>query len=343
MNSNNNNEMTNSLFDAFIAPSGMFTCNSAPYLFSNENNPTENEDEGSIKTDLLYYNPMPFSVDHIVLDEVPISDEHSFLAEYKGAEKHKICDRSALDNYTLTLVRDLAPSLLRCKHDVILFPLRGCRQPGIITKVVTGIPEEHIVIFNYTYATSQSQQNLILKRLSESLIQKIAGRESTSIGIVDTAKGGYGSKHLAEILESLHEHFFANQSWSVQFHLLHEQKRVPELSRQIPKYGNSNSKLMMLTPLYYGVDDLILEDWSEGIGLSCHWQGEHFELKRCIEPGKVLLRNSESIQVIESNSLSETMTYMFVESVNQQMIGNEDFIFLQDVLAEGVNGRLGDF
>ena len=141
--------MTNSLFDAFIAPSGMFTCNSAPYLFSNENNPTENEDEGSIKTDLLYYNPMPFSVDHIVLDEVPISDEHSFLAEYKGAEKHKICDRSALDNYTLTLVRDLAPSLLRCKHDVILFPLRGCRQPGIITKVVTGIPEEHMSTSTY--------------------------------------------------------------------------------------------------------------------------------------------------------------------------------------------------
>ncbi|MCR9211262.1 MAG: hypothetical protein NXI28_23785 [bacterium] len=330
MTSRRNDDSSEVLFDPIVAPSGMFSCDHDSHSLSREVYLGATHDQSAADRSKLVYNPMPLNVEQAVQDQVPISDGPSFLDAYKGVEKHKLCDRTSLDDYTATLLGELVPSLLGCNHDAILFPLRGCRQPGIVTKVLAGIAEERLVVFNYTYAKRDSQQNPIRQELSESLQQKISDRQITSVGVIDTAIGGYGSEHLAKILSSLHDELFGNQHWSVQFHLLHQQGRVPELSRQIPKY--SRPTCLMLWPMFYAVEDLILEDWSEGIGLSYQWQGEHYELKRCIEPGKVLVRDEESIQVIESASLSETMTSMFVDSVNRQMIGNDDYVFLQDVL-----------
>ena len=187
-----------------------------------------------------------------------------------------------------------------------------------------------MVIFNYTYATRDEQQSRIVSELRRNMDERIPDKAVVSIGVVDTAKGGYGSEHLAKILASLHGG--RSQQWAVQFHLLHARDSKPTLAYQIPRHANWS--MMLLWPLLYEVESLLVEDWSEGIGLSVEWNGKTHELKRCASPGRILLRDDSSVQLVESESISELMTSLAVDAVNRQMLTDPQVEYVQDVLKQ---------
>lgn len=329
----------NFLFAPFIAESGMFTANYGGIsLYSNM---SLSEDVSPVRGTTILYNPMPPQVQQEVTESVPIERQADFISAFHGATKYKLFDRSAFDSYAQALFEKLVPNLVSHDHDVLLFPLRGCRQPGILVKVIAGIPEKKMVIFNYTYATQNSQQAIIESQLSDQLREKLPDQSIVSVGIVDTAKGGYGSRHLAELLARLHGRHFPNQYWSVQFHLLHESHMPPVLSHEIPKFGNK--QLLFLWPTFYEVESLLVEDWPEGIGLAVEERGKRFDLKRCVEPGRILYRDEESVQVIESQSLCDTMTSLTVDAVNRLMLSSPEIQYVKDVwntdASNGIDGR----
>src|SRR5690606_26079346 len=132
----------NALFSPFIAGSGMFTCNYNPLALTSGSQrlPTVSGYVHQPSQPLLY-NPMPQRVVSEVKDTIPVERQERFLSEYHKAQKCKLFDRSEIDGYTSVLFSQLAPSLVQCNHDVVVFPLRGCRQPGILAKVIAGIPE----------------------------------------------------------------------------------------------------------------------------------------------------------------------------------------------------------
>lgn len=325
--SNSSFNENNFLFAPFIAGSGMFTGNYGSTFLTSDLE--KSEDPSPEKRVTILYNPMPPQVQQKVADSAPIERQTAFIIAYHGATKHKLFDRSAFDAYAEALFEKLIPNLVRYNHDILLFPLRGCRQPGILVKVIAGIPEEKMVIFNYTYATRESQQPLIESQLSAQLKEKVPNQAIVSVGVVDTAKGGYGSRHLAEVLVHLHGSHFRNQQWSVQFHLLHEKQKVPTLSREIPEF--KSDRLFFLWPTFYEVESLLVEDWPEGIGLTVEENGRRFDLKRCIEPGRILYRDEESVQVIESESLCDTMTSLAVDAVNRLMLNSPEIRYVKDV------------
>jgi len=273
---------------------------------------------------------MPTEASWHLHDHTAIQNQDRFLNEYQNVQKIKLFDRSQFDDYGSTLFRELVPSLVQHDHDLVLFPLRGCRQPGILAKVIAGIPEERMVIFNYTYATRDEQQSRILSELHQKLHERLPDKAEVSIGVVDTAKGGYGSEHLAKILASLHGG--RTQQWAVQFHLLHAQDAKPTLAHQIPKHGKKS--LMLLWPMLYEVESLLVEDWSDGIGLSVEWNGKTHELKKCATPGRIILRDESSVQLVQSESISELMTSLAVDAVNRQMLTDPQLEYVQDVLKQ---------
>jgi hypothetical protein len=322
-----------SLFNAFLAPSGMFTCNysfvdlpaqvSPPSTYSPVSKPATN----------IVFNPYQPAITQEIVDKAPLEQQTLFLEKYERAEKIKLFDRSDFEDYALTLVSDLVPNLVRQNHDVILFPLRGCRQPGIVTKVIAGIPNDRLAVFNYTYATSESQQETIRSQLVEQLKLRVPDREIVSLGIVDTAKGGNGSLHLAEILAELHALHFSGQKWSVQFHLLHEKSRTPDLTAKayhIPDVGSPS--VQFLWPRLYAVESLFVEDWDDGIGLSTFKDGKVFELKLAASPGRVILRDDQGVSLVESPDLSKIVTGLMVQAVNDLMLDDPDVKYVRDVL-----------
>lgn len=325
-------------FAPFIAASGMFTGDYGGISLFPDSAPSE---ASSLATNSkVFFNPMPPIVQQRIRETVPVEQQLNFIEEFHGAKRYKLFDRSALDSYAQALFEKLVPELLRHDHDVLLFPLRGCRQPGILVKVIAGIPETKMVIFNYTYATRQSQQPLIESQLTGQLREKVPEKEIVRVGVVDTAKGGYGSRHLAQLLSRIHSCHFPKQHWSVQFHLLHESESRPALSYMIPKYGHKS--LRFLQPNFYAVESLLVEDWSEGIGLSVNEAGGQFDLKRCVELGRILYRDEESIQLIESEVVCDTMTALTVDAVNRLMLNSKEIEYVKDVWPADVSHGSGE-
>ncbi len=107
---------------------------------------------------------------------------------------------------------------------------------------------------------------------------------------------------------------------------------VPILAHKIPKY--SKGSLMFRAPNFYEVDSLLVEDWSEGIGLSVEMEGGTHELKRCSSPGKIILRDDCSIQLIESESVCELMTQLVVDSINDKCLMLQKLRYIEDVFKD---------
>lgn len=324
-----------SVFNAFLAPSGMFTCNYAPFDLPRSELALTDRQYSDESTSGLLFNPYQPDVRSELIDKSPLERQAMFLDEYRGVQKLKCVDRSEFEDYALTLLTELIPNLIRYKHDVILFPLRGCRQPGIVTKVVVGLRDEQAVIFNYTYATAGSQQEIIRSQLVERLTATLPNQELASIGVVDTAKGGNGSIHLAGVLAEIQAEHFSDQKWSVQFHLLHDRERTPDLSSKsylIPDAGSSS--VIFLWPKLYAVDSLIVEDWDDGIGISTYRDGKTYQLKKAETPGRLIVRDDKGVSLIESSDLSKVVTGLMVDAVNDLMLNDPAVKYVCNVLEQ---------
>ena len=324
-----------SFFDAFLAPSGMFTCNFDPFDLPRSEMALPDRKYSDESTSELLFNPYQPDVRSELIDKSPLERQALFLDEYRGVQKLKSVERSEFEDYALTLLTKLVPNLIRYKHDVVLFPLRGCRQPGIVTKVVVGLRDEQAVVFNYTYATAGSQQELIRSQLIERLKRTLPDEEFANIGVVDTAKGGNGSIHLAGVLSEIQAAHFSDQRWSVQFHLLHDRDRTPDLSSKsylIPDAGSSS--VFFLWPKLYAVDSLIVEDWDDGIGISTYRDGKTFQLKKAETPGRLIVRDDVEVSLIESPDLSKVVTGLMVEAVNDLMLDDPAVKYVCNVLEQ---------
>lgn len=307
------------LFAPFITPSGMFTSKV-------DQGSTYGEAIQSENHPVIFYNPMPPAVQQTIVDSVPVECINDLPSKFK---KLSCFAKSDFDSYAYMLIERLAWDLLRNNHDALLFPLRGCRYPGILIKVIAGVLKTKMVIFNYTYATQKCQRGFIESQLIEQLRERLTPDQRViNVGVVDTAIGGYGSKNLAEMLSLIHGRYFANQHWLVQLHLLHENKSPPRLSFEIPKFDNNKLKFVLN---FYGVESLLVEDWPEGIGLAVNKTKEYFALERHIEPGRILYRNAQDIHLMESESLCDTMTSLAVDAINRVMLNSPQIEYIRDI------------
>ena len=322
-----------SVFNAFLAPSGMFVYNSQPRILKPSDWTSPVSINSSDSNARVLYNPYQPDVPVEVIDQTPMQKQTAFLEHYESSRKIQSINRSNFDDYALTLLSELVPDLVSCNYDVILFPLRGCRQPGILTKVIVGLPCEKTVIFNYTYATRGSQQELIRTQLIDRFRQALPGRNAVGVGVVDTAKGGNGSIHLAGVLADIRSSHFADQTWYVQFHLLHDRDRTQDLSRKTYHIPQANTSSMIFSwPILYPVDSLIVEDWDDGIGISTYLAGDTYEIKKAETPGRLIIRDRDVISVIESPDLSKVVTGLLVESVNCLILNDPDVRYCRDVI-----------
>jgi hypothetical protein len=331
----NSHSESESVFNAFLAPSGMFTCNFAPSDLPRSELAVSIQQQPDQNAGVLIFNPYHPDVRSSLIDKSALDRQTLFLDEYRRVQKIKCLDLSEFEDYALTLFADLIPNLLHQKHDVILFPLRGCRQPGIITKVLVGLPNEKAVIFNYTYATADFQQEMIRSELIEQLNARLPNVELANIGVVDTAKGGDSSIHLAAVLEKIQAEHFSGQQWSVQFHLLHDRARTQDLYKKLYRIHGAKTGHSTITfpqPLLYAVDSLIVEDWDDGIGISTYRDGTTYQLKKAETPGRLIVRDDTAVSLIESSDLSKVVTGLMVDAVNELMLNDPDVKYVCDVL-----------
>jgi hypothetical protein len=90
--------------------------------------------------------------------------------------------------------------------------------------------------------------------------------------------------------------------------------------------------VFFLWPRLYAVEDLLVEDWDDGIGISTYRDGETIELKKAETPGRIIVRDATGVSLIESPNLSDLVTSLMVESVNDLMLNDPAVKYVRDVL-----------
>ena len=317
--------------DPIVTPSGMFVSNEPSRDIDSlprSINPYGKKAINSV------FNPMPIESKHEVISEQQL-DSKSFECAMKEAKVANEIKRADVEDYALMLYGELVPSILEKRHDLLIFPLRGCRQPGIVAKAMLDLPASSVAVINFTYNWMPCQEEQIQKQLLSQLSEKLPEKQTVSIGILDTADSGKGALRMAGFLQEA-KGKFNNQDWQVQFHLIHRRSKLPR--EALCCQSLSKGRVSFDDPLFYPVDDLQFEDWDDGLGLKVEVNGDVHELKRCKSPGLVLLRDHNKVQLFHSEQIDELLTSYVVKAVNEIMLNDDSLTYIKDVwqLREGV-------
>lgn len=81
------------------------------------------------------------------------------------------------------------------------------------------------------------------------------------------------------------------------------------------------------------VEDLLVEDWNEAIGLSVEFgSGQKLVIKKCSTEGKFLFRdNQKRIQVIESPELNKYFDVRLGQAISDDILSDPMFEFREEV------------
>lgn len=316
------------LLDPIVAPSGMFVYNVSPWHLFCGDSARERGDESQAAKPVTLFNPMQPEVANERLRLTTQEYAGLMKVSYQSAKPTRVIKQAEIDNYGDALVSQVAPAVALLSHDVLILPLRGARQPGILHKTVTGLPDEKTLVLKYTNWSNPTRNDEIYADLRDRLVHHSKDREALNVGILDTAKGGNGSSNLARMMVHLHDDAYQGMPWRVHFHLIHSRERYPEKARFLEALSTSSVRI---TKTMYPVDDLLVEDWSEGIGLEATMEGGRFRMKRLTVPGKVAVQDSQGVTIYESEDLSKQITQFLADSVNESIFTSDDMQYVRDV------------
>jgi hypothetical protein len=82
------------------------------------------------------------------------------------------------------------------------------------------------------------------------------------------------------------------------------------------------------------VDNLVIEDWDAGIGLSVGGKDADLELKVLKTPGQVAVRDRDAVTIVASDDVSNVMTHRLIDAFNEAMLCDDDLEFIRNVVEE---------
>lgn len=268
-------------------------------------------------------NPMPtVSANYQITDIIEPTNTDTFLSFNPTIP---LIDEPAIDAYAAQL-KKLAVKLQEKRYDKLIVPLRGGLKPAMQLDVLCDY-QMPILWLPYT-AGSQGRLDQQVKECLQSELVIGPDCQPTRLAILDTAIGGHGSEHLAKLIA---ETATSKCNWKVDFHLLYAQSRYPQLCGQITKQNRLPT--VEFNVELWPVEDLLVEDWNEAIGLSVELgSGQQLVIKKCSTEGKFLYRdNQKRIQVIESPELNKYFDVRLGQAISDDILSDPMFVFREEV------------
>lgn len=251
--------------------------------------------------------------------------------------------RQSLDSYKREVsVDDIAryaeilPELAEKIRDVnahcLLGPLRGASRPCATVEVMTRQQVQY-QYFNYQNHSNKEREREIINDLTSVLSNHDPECDHFDILVTDTAIGGYGINHLAEILREIREgnNQFLHQKWNIQFFVLHAQMPGRNLNQIQDVQRKHNIPGKFEVNLHeYRVPSLIIEDYDPALAI----QFDGREIKPCPTPGKFLLKQDGRVHVVETENAQLTFDEFFSMGATDELIHSPDFAQIGSVWEE---------
>jgi len=249
-----------------------------------------------------------------------------FLGELQASYKNaRTVSRGELDSFGSCLL-DMRKTLSGREYDGIIVPLRGGLKPWTQLHVL-GEKSEKPIWLPYTGGSTGKFDEQIRFHLTEEL-KPLSDSGRLKLAVIDTAMGGNGSEHLAQLITGLHAQDPARK-WDVDFHLMCSNE-FPKLSWEIPKYSTDS---IHFNPYDWRVDSLLVEDWNEAIGLQgVGFDGNQITIKPASTDGHLILKeNDGTVRVLKSNELHHAVDVLIAESVSDAVRSDPLLEYERDV------------
>lgn len=255
-----------------------------------------------------------------------------FASDLKRKHKTKIITAGEFDDYAMTLT-SIRNVLDANRYHAVIVPLRGALKAWLQLSVL-GQHRDKVVWLPCTGASQREMDDQLRSHLGTG-IAPFAEQADLRLAVVDTAKGGNGSRALAELLRDCHKKD-ARRRWFIDFHLIHQRGHYPPLSSSIPTYSTSD---LHFNPYPWPVTNLILEDWSAAIGLEAvSDDGEKVVVTEACTEGKVIIQKCDKLIVVESPELHRYMDAQLGQSVSDSVVTDPALTFREDVWQRYANG-----
>lgn len=238
--------------------------------------------------------------------------------------RYPIVAQSDFDRYGEVLV-DLTQVVRAEEAHLNLGLLRGAYRPCAVVEVMTQ-GQVAYEFLNYTRHTEREGD--ILPMLREVLKIHDPREEEFRIQVTDTAIGGNGSEHLAQMLTSIKEseRCFREQHWTVSLNLLHDRRPGTNTGRMRNIEGFRSGNIGFDVRLHE-VPNLITEDYDGGLGLV--FDGK--VVQPCHEPGHFVLQSNAGVSLVESSDLRLTFDQLFSQAITDGLVTSPDYKHVGDI------------
>jgi hypothetical protein len=262
--------------------------------------------------------------------------EQAFSALTTTGYPHaQIISSTEVDNYATRLI-DIGKFLAKEPIDVLFVPLRGGLTPSIQLRVINQLSYPAVCL-GFTAGSQEENWPRIIDRVIHEL-EPYRDKEQLSIGIIDAAVSGHGSLALANIIKKAKPHF-PKQSWLVGFHLLYASTnpnhKTPAMTEGIPILSESS---LIFTKQLYEVPSLVVDDWSQGLGLQITWKGGVCNYRQTGAGQILMTQPNGNVAIIESPQMAQFMNSYIAHQVSILMQADAE-LTLQPASAQGLGGR----
>lgn len=238
----------------------------------------------------FYHDIQPYSLDSSDRDE----NASRIESQLRGQGDCVFLNREEVRDYSNSII-GLAKQFQESPYQITLCPLRGSRMPTVqvatMCSSVSGFRA-----FDFSYGAQSLNDDRIVNDLCE-ILDPWRDAGGTKIAVLDTAKGGYGSSKLADLLDSKVFPKLGCQH-EVTFHLMHESERRPEKADEIWQHSGFSVNL-------HPVKSLLFEDEDRLLGYKTIREGEGSRIHPLESPGRIGVRGESSLDVYTAKSLDQ--------------------------------------
>jgi hypothetical protein len=274
------------------------------------------------------YNPMKapqYQIDQRTVAQDSLQAAGRLLEHFnKGNSAYiKVND---INKYADELIK-LAATIKSSQYDMLICPLRGALKPTSYLKTMNAIDTE-VQWLPFTGASSGKNDKEIKGYLKQIIGKNLGDKELFTISIIDTAIEGYGINKLTDLLIQLREFFPDSQNWIIRFYIIHPSTANTVRIESVQRKSTSNLQFIVHRSK---VDSLLVEDWEPALGINIRFSGSSIEAKNGIQSGRIILKDNDSILVVDSDEMSKYVDVLIASKISEAMATHPDLKYVEDV------------
>ena len=271
-------------------------------------------------------NPMPLLEPEKVLRDVGPPGTLPELQQAYRVSAAQVITEAQLIDYAQAVV-NVGKAVRADRYQLIFVPLRGGLKPGTQLEVILKY-SVRVEWLPYTGGSTGRNDELLIRILRDALEELAKEQSQLRIAVVDTAIGGHGAAHLAELMLAAASVVDAS-GIEVTFHLIHPRERHPARAEGI---SSLTAPSIALNVVFHPVESLLVEDWSEAIGIRIVPDDDAgLLIKKACTEGRVIIRDAEAVRVVDSEELQNVVDAYIARFVNLDILTDPKAAWHRDV------------